>query len=125
MERFEIEQSKSVPKIIFDKENEIFSITGNSMPENPVLIYSSVQRWMKEYLKIPNKKTILEFNIGYINTGTCKCFLDLLELLDEAVSKGLSIHVNWYYQKGEEELRDAGAELLEMVSIPFSLLETD
>lgn len=123
MERLEITPSLLMPKIIFDKQKGIFSISGTSRPEHPTQFYAPVLEWMKNYLTNPNSKTVLEINIEYFNTSTSKVFLDLFELLEEAANRGIEVHVNWYYVPDDEEMMEAGEELLELVSLPYSLLE--
>ena len=46
----------------------------------------------------------------------------LFELF-EKFAESKDIHVIWYYQKNDEEMEEAGAELLDLVEISYELKE--
>lgn len=125
MDKFEIEANKMTPRVILDKENGVFCIEGSSMPENPNALYRPVMDWFKSYFQNPNNKTVLEFKIQYFNTSSSKIFLELLELMESENSKGNEVFVKWHYAQDDEEMKEAGEELLELVSLPFSLVSED
>ena len=125
MERLEIEPSKMTPKVILDKEQRIFCIEGNSMPENPTQFYNPILDWVKECIKDSKTKIVFDFKIQYFNTSSSKMFLCLLELMESAASKGVEISINWHFANGDDEMKEAGEELLELVSLPYALLEND
>lgn len=125
MNRFEIEGTKMTPSVVLDKVNGVFCIEGSSMPENPIQFYTPIVDWVKEYLKTPNSKTTFEFKIQYFNTSSSKIFLNLFELMESAATSGHEVFIKWYYSNDDEEMKEAGEELLELVSLPYGLIEME
>ena len=115
--------SKMTPHIVFDKTQDKFSINGTSRPENPPEFYKPVFDWIKNYLNSPNDKTIIDVQFDYFNTSTSKILLDLFELFEKASLNGIDIHVNWFYKNDDEEMMEAGEELLNLVNLPYSVKE--
>ncbi len=115
--------SKMTPHILFDKIQDKFIIHGTSRPENPPEFYKPVFDWIKEYLSSPNEKTILDVQFDYFNTSTSKILLDLFELFEKHSINGTDIHINWFYKDDDEEMMEAGEELLNLVKISYSVKE--
>ena len=122
MDRYYVEATKMTPEINLDAEKKIFSIRGNSRPENPKQFYQTVFDWLTEYFENSNDKTVFEIQMDYFNTSTSKILLDLFEFF-EKFAESKDIHVIWYYQKNDEEMEEAGAELLDLVEISYELKE--
>jgi hypothetical protein len=110
------------PAIVLDKSEAIFSIKGSSRPENPNEYYQPVFEWFKDYFNQPNGKTILELQFDYFNTSTSKILLDLFELFENQSTNGIDVHVKWYYDNDDEEMMEAGEELLNLVEISYEVI---
>jgi len=115
--------SKMTPNIVFDKIQEVFTMSGTSRPENPPEFYKPVFDWIKQYLLNPNEKTILDLQFDYFNTSTSKILLDLFEIFETHAENGIDIHINWFYKDDDEEMMEAGEELLNLVNISYSVKE--
>ena len=48
MEALIIKEDEGTPKIILDKDKNIFEISGNSLPEDIIAFYSPVFSWIKK-----------------------------------------------------------------------------
>jgi hypothetical protein len=116
MDILHLEGTADTPKIILDKANGIFEISGRSLPEDSVEFYRPVVEWIANYAKEPNATTSFCFKLEYFNTSSSKLILDVLSALEEI--KGMKI--DWYYQEDDEDMEEAGKEFAELVEIPFS-----
>jgi len=122
MERYFVEATKMTPEIILDAQNQIFSMTGNSRPENPMQFFKPIFEWLTAYIESSDDKFVFEVKMDYFNTSTSKVLLDLFELFEKlATSK--DIHVIWYYQSDDEEMQEAGEELLDLVELSYEIKE--
>ncbi len=122
MERYYVEATKMTPEIILDAQSQIFSMTGNSRPENPMQFYKPMFDWLNAYIPTASDKLVFEVKMDYFNTSTSKILLDLFELFEKlATSK--DIHVIWYYQSDDEEMQEAGEELLDLVELSYEIKE--
>src|SRR5688572_31551773 len=72
MEILNLEGTADTPKIILDKGNGIFEISGRSLPEDSVEFYGPVLEWISNYAKAPNATTHFSFKLEYFNTSSSK-----------------------------------------------------
>jgi len=115
MQIINLEGTEDTPKIILDKTNGIYEISGRSLPEDSAEFYRPVLEWLEEYTKKPNPSTEFAFKLEYFNTASSKLILDILSKL-EAISGTTII---WYFHEDDEDMEEAGTEFSELVEIPF------
>lgn len=115
MEILNLEGTEDTPKIILDKKNGIFEISGRSLPEDSAEFYKPVLEWIGAYAGDPNPSTDFTFKLEYFNTASSKLILDVLSALEDI--KGMKIM--WYFHDDDEDMEEAGEEFSELVEIPF------
>ncbi|MBX2965630.1 MAG: DUF1987 domain-containing protein [Cyclobacteriaceae bacterium] len=115
MEILNLEGTEDTPKIILDKKNGIFEISGRSLPEDSTEFYRPVLEWIGNYGADANPATEFVFKLEYFNTASSKLILDVLSALEDI--KGMKIM--WYYHEDDEDMEEAGQEFSELVEIPF------
>ena len=115
MEILNIEATEDTPKIVLDKQNGIFEISGRSLPEDSAEFYGPVLEWIEKYTASPNSATVFSFKLEYFNTASSKLILDILSALEDI--KGTK--VDWYFHDEDEDMEEAGQEFSELVEIPF------
>ena len=122
MDVLDIKATNDTPRVLFDPENEIFEISGRSLPEDVVTFYQPVIDWLEEYKLLPNDKTEFVFKYIYFNTATSKLVQDILIRLEYIHENGGNVNVLWYYEQDDEDMEDLGEEFKEYVDIPFELV---
>lgn len=110
MENLFLVETKYTPEVEGDVNNSFLKISGSSYPENSNEFYKPIYNWLEEYFKNYNELTV-NFYINYFNTSTSKCFLILIEMLEEYQKQGKKILVNWHYKKDDEDILESGEEL--------------
>lgn len=115
MEALRILKTDDTPEIILDKARNMFEISGRSLPEDSVDFYKPVFQWIQQYSKEPNTTTAFEFKLEYVNTASSKMVQDILAALEKI--KG--VRIIWYYFEDDEDMRDMGYELAELVEMSF------
>ncbi|MBN2347747.1 MAG: DUF1987 domain-containing protein [Bacteroidales bacterium] len=123
MEVLDIIASNDTPKVLMDPENEIFEISGRSLPEDVVSFYQPVLDWLDEYKENPNENTEFIFRYVYFNTATSKLIQDILIRLEYIVESGKQVKVIWYYEEDDEDMLDLGEEFAENVDIEFEMVK--
>ena len=104
---------EDTPSVLLDKENEIFEISGLSLPENPKKFYEPVLLWIEEYFKNLNAQTVFTFKLKYFNTASAKELIRLYQILTKGHnSKKSQVKILWYYPKDDEDLLDFGNNFL-------------
>jgi len=116
MEILNLEGTEDTPKIILDKANGIFEISGRSLPEDSAEFYQPVLDWLEAYAEAPNPSSDFVFKLEYFNTASSKLILDVLSKLEDV--SGAS--VSWYFHEDDEDMEEAGEEFSELVEVDFS-----
>ncbi|MDX9847241.1 MAG: DUF1987 domain-containing protein [Tenuifilaceae bacterium] len=119
METIKILGTDDTPTVILDADNDIFEISGRSLPEDVTAFYDPILNWLDEYAAGPNAKTIFTFKLVYFNTASSKLLLDILMKLEEMHEDGKEILVKWYYPEDDEDMQEAGEEYADIVDVPF------
>jgi len=117
MEIINLEGTEDTPKIILDKTNKIFEISGRSLPEDSAEFYQPVLDWLSEYANDPLPETIFDFKLEYFNTASSKLILDVLTSLEDIDN----VKVHWYFYEEDEDMEEAGEEFAELVDVEFEL----
>jgi len=115
MEILNLEGTEDTPKIILDKKNGIFEISGRSLPEDSAEFYRPVLEWIEKYGQDSNASTEFVFKLEYFNTASSKLILDVLSALEDIKD----MKILWYFHEDDEDMEEAGQEFSELVEIPF------
>lgn len=110
-----LEPTEDTPKIVLDKENGIFEISGRSLPEDSAEFYGPILEWLDEYQESPRAETKFMFKLEYFNTASSKLILDILSKLEDIEGT----KVLWYFHEDDEDMEEAGEEFSELVEVEF------
>ncbi len=118
------------PGILLDGDKHVFEIEGNSRPENVRDFYVPVVQSLNDFFeqrisenKIDEFKDYpfrLNFKLGYFNSSSAKFLADILIDVVAYMQKGVMAKVYWYYDEGDEDMREAGEDFSEMIDLPFN-----
>ena len=123
METIKITATEDTPNVILDPANNTFEISGRSLPEDVVVFYQPVIKWLEEFSKNPLTGFSLSFKLEYFNTASSKLILDILLKLEEIYQNGTQLKVIWNYLASDSDMKEAGEEYSEIVGLPFELKE--
>lgn len=122
MEPLNIKASHDTPRVILDPENDIFEISGKSLPEDVVRFYRPILAWLDAYNSDPGRKTDFIFKYVYFNTATAKLVQDIMFRLEKLYESGHPVRILWYYERDDEDMYDLGLEFKENVNLPFEVI---
>jgi len=125
MDIFYLEASPKTPKINFDSENDIFEISGRSIPENSISFYQPAISWLDNYLKTPNEETILDIKLEYFNTSSSKCLVDIFRRFEKLHNNGKKTLIRWYYESEDEDMLESGEDFKGIIKSPVELIKTN
>ena len=103
MEVIKIVGTDDTPTVILDVENEIFEISGRSLPEDVTAFYEPILDWLDQYAEAAGGKTVFNFKLVYFNTASSKLILDILLKLEEMYEAGKDIIIKWHYPEDDED----------------------
>lgn len=119
MSVIKIQGTDDTPTVTLDKENNIFEISGRSLPEDVVVFYKPILEWLDEYKNDPLDKTVFNFKLEYFNTASSKLLLDVLLKLEDISNDGNEVLVRWHFPDDDEDMEEAGEEYSDIVDVPF------
>jgi hypothetical protein len=119
MNTIKIMGTDDTPNVILDSDNDVFEISGRSLPEDVTAFYEPIIRWLEEYSSNPNPKTVFTFKLVYFNTASSKLLLDILMKLEQMHEDGKDVLIRWYYPEDDEDMQEAGEEYADIVDVPF------
>lgn len=122
MEVLRIDPKKDSPGILCDPEQGRVEINGESYPENAAKFYTPVFAWIEAYLQAARPLAV-DLRLTYLNSSSSKIVLNLLDLLENAVGRGIQVEVRWFYHVDNQTLLDCGEEFAEDCGdLPFHLV---
>lgn len=108
------------PAVEFDFQKERLTLTGVCAPENPVSFFETLSDYIAQYRR-DHRSLSIHIRFDYFNTGTSKCLLNLLKDLKRMDE--MKTEVNWYFDKGDDEMKENGEIFEELSGVQFNYLE--
>ncbi len=119
MEVIKIVGTDDTPSVTMDVANEIFEVSGRSLPEDVAAFYEPIIDWLDRYSEEVVGKTVFNFKLVYFNTASSKMLLDILLKLEEMYESGKEVLVRWHFPDDDEDMEEAGEEYADIVEVPF------
>ncbi|MEW5845945.1 MAG: DUF1987 domain-containing protein [Bacteroidota bacterium] len=126
-----LKSSNATPQIDFNPSVNILTISGYSRPENVRDFYIPILDWLDSYSKELLEKNSkgeniqpieFQFKLVYFNSSSAKFLYDIIISLNQIQNAGIPLTINWYYDKEDSELREAGEDLSELAQVPFNFV---
>lgn len=123
-EKIEIKGNQDTPGVIFDKDNNVFVMTGRSFPADADTFYQPLLKWLEEFKGSDFTEEIdFKVKMEYFNTASAKMLLDIFFKLEDISETGKKIRIMWHYLEEDEDMQEAGEEFDDIVEIDFELVE--
>lgn len=121
MDNLHFAPTKSTPEITFDATTGELRLTGESYPENSFTFYQPILSWLTGYLAKPDCRARLVVHLTYMNTGTTKIMMDILDRLEDAHGQGRDVSVEWRCERDNDRIAETAEEFKEEFSFPFAI----
>lgn len=121
----DIKATLKTPQVLVDFDAGKILLAGISIPEDAYAFYIPVNEKIEEYLLYPQPITMLEFKLEYFNTSSTLVIRNLIRDLTQNQIK-TKLHVKWFYEEYDEDMREAGEEFKMLFdSVSFDLIEVN
>jgi hypothetical protein len=117
-----IEKTQLSPKIILDKKNNTFIISGKSGIEDAHEFYQAVFDWFAEYFKNPLEKTEINLYLEYLNSASSLQIGSLIDVFTENRDK-TDLVINWLFDEGDDLMEEVGKEFQYTYEMKFHFKE--
>jgi hypothetical protein len=105
----------------FDADKALLYIKGNSIPENSDEFFQPLYDWVDKFKTAHDGKVTLRIFMTYFNTSTIRHIIGIMKRLIQRYGKDLTII--WAYERGDEEIKDRGQDISEVVKFDFDFEE--
>ncbi|GAB6051516.1 DUF1987 domain-containing protein [Magnetospira thiophila] len=127
MENIKVGATDRSPEVDFDFASNIFSLRGESYPEDVTAFYGPMVAQLEEHLAKLNGATVqFNFELIYFNSSSAKILMGLFDLLDETAGNGNSVTITWTYESDDDNMQELGEEFGEdLENATFELKEIE
>lgn len=115
------------PKAEFSNQTGLFDLSGISRPENVSAFYSRLIDWLKEFEqecahtgKWPDNGITVNIKLTYCNSASTKYIFQMLEIVISWGKYGIMPAINWYYDEGDDKMKDDGQDLSDALEFEFN-----
>jgi hypothetical protein len=114
MEHIKIEATDRSPEIDFNFDANVFTIRGESYPEDVTAFYGEIIDNLESHLEGLEGGTVeFNFELIYFNSSTAKVLMGLFDTLEETAEGAVDVVVNWYYDEEDDTMEELGEEFAE------------
>lgn len=125
MENLLINATSTTPKVEFYPTKNLFEISGSSRPEDVRIFYEPILAKLENFRKeiadnaddYQDDPFVFNFKFSYFNSSSAKFILDILIEVNNFLNDGINIKVNWFFEDGDDDMKEVGEELTEMLDI--------
>lgn len=99
--------TNNIPRITYDPDEDVLSITGRSIAERPEVIYDPLEQWIRLHLGRFSQLRVVIF-LEYINSGSSKALRDVLRMISTYRAPQYRIRITWLYEEDDEAMHELG-----------------
>lgn len=134
MEPLILNATEYTPEVKLNPLIHTFEFRGVSRPENAIAFYTNVYNWFADYESELKKMVYAgqdkfnltcDFHFSYFNSASSKMIYTILEIMKGIKKLGFSLTLNWYFDNGDDQMREDGEELSEAIELMFNIIEVD
>ncbi len=122
MEKIRIEPTDVSPEVIFDIENNNFSIRGKSVVTEVDSFYTPLIEWLENSQENLTDRVDFVFDLEYFNIFSSKRILFILYKLSDLKIAGADINVIWHFSMEDDDMKEVGEDFACMVNLPFEFI---
>jgi hypothetical protein len=132
MDKLIISPTPVTPEIHFSPEENIFSISGTSSPEDVRAMYYPVLEWVKQFIAeilegrssalSADNPLILKVDLYYFNSSSAKFYYDIFLELKNLSSSGIPVVIEWYFDEEDTDMQEAGSDISLLVDMEFTYI---
>ncbi|MBK7490067.1 MAG: DUF1987 domain-containing protein [Bacteroidales bacterium] len=112
--------SNNIPRITYDQDEDLLSITGRSIAERPEIIYTPLEQWIRSHLERFTTLKVVIF-LEYINSGSSKALRDVLRMLSNYRASHYRIRITWLYEEDDESMYELGEHYRDSLGIDMEV----
>jgi len=122
--RVAIRETGFTPSVRISKEDHRIVISGPSRLEDPTQFYEKLTEVLDDTIINFKSRFSIDFKLNYLNSSSSKWLFHILKNIQNRYGGKKVIAINWYYDGDDENILEAGEVFQNLLSMPFSIIET-
>lgn len=111
------------PTVVIDIEKGFFELSGSSIPENPMEVFSPIFDHLNKYMESPQPLTELHFRLDYFNTSTSKLMLDMIHKMETLTeTDNQQVIIKWFYRESDDDMMEIGEDFANLCRLPIEII---
>ena len=110
MSELTIAATERTPEIQLSAANGIFSMKGESFPEDVSAFYGQVIVAVDQLAGTLSKPLSVDVAMVYINSSSIKAMFRIFEGLEAVRKNGQSLAITWHYQEDDDIMQELGED---------------
>lgn len=130
MENLIISPTSTTPAIHLSVEDNIYSISGTSRPEDVREMYYPVIEWIQKLTENILDRTINKYSaenalifktdLIYFNSSSAKFLYDIFMEFKRIALSGVAVTIEWHYEKEDTDMLEAGIDMASLAEMEFT-----
>lgn len=120
----EIKETQFTPAVVILYKDHRVAITGQSRLEDPAPFYDQLSAFLDESIQEFKTHLTIDFRLNYLNSSSSKCLFHMLKGLQTRFQGKKLITINWFADRDDDSMIEAGEVFQSLLSIPFNVLST-
>mgnify|MGYP006295869149 CR=1 FL=1 len=110
MSELNIAATERTPEIQLSASNGVFSMKGESFPEDVSAFYGQVILAVDQLAGNLSKTLTVDIAMVYINSSSIKAMFRIFEGLEAVRKNGQSLTIAWHYQEDDDIMQELGED---------------
>jgi len=125
MSHFDIAATQRTPHLLFDIEQGVFLMEGESYPEDVKAVFDVPMAAVSRHLSGRfEQEMVFAFKLKYFNSSSAKVLMDLFLAIEESAQNGNVLRVEWHHEADDDNMQELGEEFCEELNLAkFEILQ--
>lgn len=105
MSIFQIESTSRTPQVNLDYSQALFSMSGESYPEDAGTFYAQIFAALDTYFKEANRLKV-EMRLIYFNSSSARELMDMMDYFEGQALKNCELSITWFCHADDDITRE-------------------
>jgi SiaC family regulatory phosphoprotein len=114
----------TLPTIIFEEIKGTLSVKGRSISPNAEEYFADFLEYFNECITKNPMNLTIDMDLEYFSTRSARALIKMFDVARKVKDKGFIVIVNWYYEEGDESMKESGEDYAYVSKLKnFNLIE--
>lgn len=117
-----IRETLHTPRVRVLADEKKITVKGHSRLEDPSSFYEEFITLLDECMNDFKTHATIDFSFSYLNSSSSKWLFHILKNMQNKYQGKKLLTINWYYEKDDDAILEAGEVFQSLLSLPFNII---